>query len=199
MYATRRTTASVVGAALFAGVALAGCGSSQAASEAKPAAGAGYVAGDGSAVILTDAERKPAPDLQGTTLDGKPWSLADQKGHVTAINVWASWCAPCRAEAPTLERTYKKMAPQGVRFVGIDTRDSETAAKEFVAKYGITYPNLPDPDGQLQLAFRDTLPPQSIPSTIFIDAQGRVAARILGRVDETRLTGILDTLVKESQ
>lgn len=199
MFATRRNVASLAGCALLAGAVVAGCGSSQAASDATPAAGAGYVAGDGSAVILTDTERKPAPDLTGTTLDGKPWSLADQLGHVTAINVWASWCAPCRAEAPTLERTYKKFAPQGVRFVGIDTRDSETAAKEFVARYGITYPNLPDPDGQLQLAFRDTLPPQSIPSTIFIDAQGRVAARILGRADETRLTGIIDTLVKEQQ
>jgi peroxiredoxin len=96
-----------------------------------------------------------------------------------------------------LQRTFVKFEPQGVRFVGLDTRDSITAGQAFVDKYGITYPNLSDPDGQLQLAFRDTLPPAAIPSTVFIDKQGRVAARVLGRIDDGRLNGIIETLAAE--
>ncbi|MFI0433983.1 MAG: TlpA family protein disulfide reductase [Candidatus Nanopelagicales bacterium] len=172
-------------------------GAAQAAGAASPGSGIGYVAGDGSTVILPEAERKPAPTLAGTTLDGGTWSSADQLGHVVVANVWASWCAPCRAEAPTLQQTYTARAAEGVRFVGIDTRDTDAAAKAFVTRYGITYPNLVDPSGQLQLNFRDTLPPQAIPSTVFLDKQGRVAARILGEVDRTRLNGVIDELQAE--
>jgi len=160
---------------------------------------AGYVAGDGSALVLPEGERQPAPAIAGPTLDGATWSLADQQGQVVVANVWASWCAPCRAEAPVLQQTYLDFQDQGVTFVGIDTRDSDAAAQAFVNRYGITYPNLVDPDGQLQLAFRETLPPQAIPSTVIIDAEGRVAARILGEVDPTVLAGILSSLVAEAQ
>lgn len=159
--------------------------------------GTGYVAGDGSAVILSDAERKPAPALSGETLDGGQWSLADHAGEVVVANVWASWCAPCRAEAPTLEQVSQQRLADGVQFVGINVRDTDASAQAFVVRYGITYPNLVDSNGSLQLAFRDTLPPQAIPSTVFIDRQGRVAARVLGEIDEVRLNGILDTLVQE--
>lgn len=182
------TACSDAGAAQAAGAA---------AGAASPGSGTGYVAGDGSTVILPVAERKPAPALSGTTLDGGTWSSADQIGHVVVANVWASWCAPCRAEAPTLQQTYVARSDEGVRFVGLDTRDTEAAAKAFVSRYGITYPNLVDPAGQLQLNFRDTLPPQAIPSTIFLDKQGRVAARILGEVDHTRLNGVIDELQAE--
>ncbi len=170
-----------------------GCAGQGAAAES----GTRYVAGDGSTVLLAPAERVAAPEIAGTTLNGQQWSLAAQRGQVVVMNVWASWCAPCRAEAPTLERTFVARQPDGVTFVGLDVRDSPTAAKAFVAKYAITYPNLSDADGQLQLQFHDTLPPQSIPSTVFIDKQGRVAARILGAVDSVRLNGIIDDLVKE--
>ncbi|MDQ1247073.1 MAG: hypothetical protein QG597_1443 [Actinomycetota bacterium] len=191
--------AAVAFVLLAASAAVGGCGSQGASATGAEAAqgGQGYVAGDGSTVVLPIAERKAAPALNGTTLTGQPWSLADQRGHVTVANIWASWCAPCRAEAPTLQRTFAKFEPQGVRFVGLDTRDSITAGQAFVDKYGITYPNLSDPDGQLQLAFRDTLPPAAIPSTVFIDKQGRVAARVLGRIDDGRLNGIIETLAAE--
>lgn len=156
-----------------------------------------YVAGDGSTVVLAPDQRVAGPVVAGTTLTGQPWTSADYPGQVGVVNVWASWCAPCRAEAPVLESTYVARSPQGVWFVGLDTRDSAAAAQGFVDRYGITYPNIVDPDGQIQLGFRDTLPPQSIPSTVFIDKQGRVAARILGGVDEARLNGILDQLLAE--
>lgn len=160
--------------------------------------GTGYVAGDGSAVVLPESERKPAPPLSGETLDGGQWSLAADSGDIVVANVWASWCAPCRAEAPLLEQVAQERAQDGVQFVGINVRDTEAAAVAFVDRYAITYPNVIDDNGSLQLAFRDTLPPQAIPSTVFIDRQGRVAARVLGEIDDVRLNGILDTLMQES-
>lgn len=181
-------------ATVCAVVILPACGTS--ASTASET-GTGYVAGDGSAVVLTENERKPAPALNGETLEGGQWSLAEHAGEVVVANVWASWCAPCRAEAPTLEQVAQQRAADGVQFVGINVRDTDASAQAFVARYGITYPNLIDSNGSLQLAFRDTLPPQAIPSTVFIDRQGRVAARVLGEIDEVRLNGILDTLVQE--
>lgn len=193
-----RAAALTTAIAVMAGaLLLSGCGGQAASGTADT--GTGYVAGDGSAVVLPVAERQPAPDISGPTLEGGTWSLADHVGQIVVLNVWASWCAPCRAEAPALEQVSVETADQGVQFVGLNTRDTQAAAKAFVANYGITYPNLVDDDGSLQLAFRDTLPPQSIPSTVFIDAQGRVAARVLGEIDRSRLQGIIDTLLAEQQ
>ena len=175
---------------------LAGC-SSGSAQTAGDVAQAGYVAGDGSTVVVPESQRVKAPVLSGTTLDGAPWSSEAALGHVLVINVWASWCAPCRAEAPTLQQGYVKYQADGVQFVGLNTRDSDAAAKAFVARYAITYPNVIDTDGQIQLRFRDNLPPQSIPSTLFLDKQGRVAARVLGEIERARLDGIIETLQAE--
>lgn len=174
---------------------LAACGGS---SEAAPAeAGSGYVAGDGSIVLVPEQERVAAPSLEGVTLDGETFRLADHLGDVVVLNVWASWCAPCRAEAPELAALDRELAPSGVQFVGLDTRDSDVSARAFVEKFGIEYPNVVDRDGQLQLLFSDTLPPQAIPSTLVIDRQGRVAGRVLGKVSESSLRGLIEPLVAE--
>ena len=141
--------------------------------------------------MIDESQRQSAPDITGTTLDGQPFSLASLRGKPTILNVWASWCAPCRAEAPILEKVWQAKQPD-VHFIGLDTRDSDTAALSFIRKFGITYPNVIDRDGALQLRFSDTLPPQAIPSTIVIDAQGRVAARALGKVSESTLLGMIE-------
>jgi peroxiredoxin len=182
-----------IAGAMVALATLAGCGG--AGDSAAP--GTGFVAGDGSLVLLDPASRPTAPEISGPTLDGGTWSLADHRGEVVVLNVWASWCAPCRAEAPTLERVWRSVEGQGVQFVGLDTRDTTTAAQAFVDTYDITYPNVVDTDGRLQLLFRDTLPPQAIPSTLVIDAEGRVAGRALGRVSESDLRGFIEPLLAE--
>lgn len=182
-------------AVLVAGVLLlAGC-----ASGATSDAGGerGFVAGDGSIVLLAPDQRPAAPDVRGTTLDGEPFALADHLGEVVVLNVWASWCAPCRAEAPTLAQLSRDLAPKGATFVGLDTRDSDVAARAFVERFGIDYPSIVDRDGRLQLLFRDSLPPQAIPSTVVIDRQGRVAARLLGRASESSLLGVVEPLLAE--
>jgi peroxiredoxin len=177
-------------------VLLSGCGGA-ASGDATPGGEQGFVAGDGSIVLLAPEERAEAPVLTGPLLSGGELSTADLAGSVVVLNVWASWCAPCRAEAPDLQQVWDATAEGGVQFVGINTRDSAAAAQGFVQTYGLTYPQLLDPDGQLQLAFRDTLPPQAIPSTLVLDKQGRVAGRVLGAVSQSQLLGLIEPLVAE--
>jgi thiol-disulfide isomerase/thioredoxin len=177
--------------ALLAALTLAGC--SQEAAD--PGDSAGFVEGDGTSVILPVDQRKPAPVLTGTDLNGEPVDTSTWEGNPGVINVWASWCAPCRAEAPELVAVAKQNPD--VNFLGLDTRDSDAPARAFVEKFNIPYPNLPDPDGQLVLQFSDSLPPQAIPSTLLVDAQGRVAGRFLGAVEAGELDAAIQDLVAE--
>lgn len=155
------------------------------------------MAGDGSIVVLDEAQRTPAPDLVGTTLDGEEFRLSDHRGEVVVLNVWASWCAPCRAEAPTLAAAAAELADRGVLFVGLDTRDSDASARAFIDRFDITYPNVIDRDGRLQLLFSDSLPPQAIPSTLVVDRQGRVAGRVLGKASDSTLRALIEPLLAE--
>jgi thiol-disulfide isomerase/thioredoxin len=170
-----------------------GCGAGSPSGES----GTSFVAGDGSIVILDPAERVPAPLLTGETLAGEILSSEEFAGDVVVVNVWASWCAPCRSEAPSLERLSRDFADQGVVFIGLNTRDSDTSARSFVERFGIGYPNVIDRDGVLQLGFRDSLPPRAIPSTLVIDRSGRVAARVLGAAPESSLRGVIEAVAGE--
>ncbi len=189
----RRSAAALV--AVAGCVLLAGCsGGTGGRSQGNDIA---FVAGDGSTVVVPAANRAAAVDLQGGTLDGRTWSLADHRGKVVVVSVWASWCPPCRAEASALARAARRYTTQGVDFVGVDTRDSQSSAQGFVDHFAIPYPNLVDTDGRLMLAFRDSLPAASIPTTLVIDQQGRVAARALSEVDESRLRGMIEPLLAQ--
>lgn len=179
--------------ALVTGLALTACSSSSSSEQSNSR----YISGDGSVVIVPEAERVAAPEITGETLDGKSFNLADYKGKVLPLNIWASWCAPCRAEAPALEQLSRELGPKGVQFVGINTRDTKPAAQAFVKRFDLTYPDVWDPDGKIQLQFRGTLPPQAIPSTLVVDRQGRVAARILGKIDRTQMRELLTDLLAE--
>ena len=158
----------------------------------------GFVGGSGGLTTVAPGERKPAPEVTGTSLDGKAITLSNYRGTVVVINVWGSWCSPCRAEAPDLVKA--ATATQGkAQFLGINSLDTGKAqAEAFARAQKITYPNLYDPDGQLLLRFAGTLPPQAIPSTLVIDAQGRMAARVLGPTSERTLVGLIDDVVAGS-
>jgi thiol-disulfide isomerase/thioredoxin len=157
----------------------------------------GYVSGDGTTTIVAESERMAAPDLTGTTLDGEPFALVDHLGEVVVLNVWASWCAPCRSEADDMQQVSSELEGKGVQFVGLNTRDSQAAAKAFTDRFGLTYPSVVDTDGSRQLLFHETLPPAAIPSTIVIDRQGRVAGRAIGEVDRSRLLGMIEPILAE--
>lgn len=163
-----------------------------------PETGAGFVSGDGSVTILEPAQRQIAPNASGVDLNDVPLELSDFAGQVVVLNVWASWCAPCRAEAGALEEVALQFEDKGVQFLGLNTRDSQAAAQAFIRNYGVTYPSLVDTDGRIQLLFNDSLPPQAIPSTIVIDQLGRVAARALGTVTAATLRAMIEPLLDES-
>lgn len=163
-----------------------------------PETGSGFVSGDGSVTILEPVQRQIAPNAVGLDLNGDSLALSDFAGEVVVLNVWASWCAPCRAEAGALEEVALQFDGKGVQFIGLNTRDSQAAAQAFIRNYGVTYPSLVDTDGRIQLLFNDSLPPQAIPSTIVIDQRGRVAARALGTVTAATLRAMIEPLLEES-
>lgn len=147
----------------------------------------GYVDGSGAITQLAPSERSKPGDVAGVTLEGAQVSLSQYLGKVVVINVWGSWCPPCRSEADDLAKAANELQPQGVVFLGINTRDmSKDNARAFQRERSMPYASIFDPGGKNLLAFRGTLTPASIPSTVIIDAQGRVAASILGEVTSAR-------------
>lgn len=179
---------------LAAAVVLAGCGSD---GRVEPAAEAGFVQGGGVVTVVETDQREPAPEFSGPTLDGGEFDLADQVGNVVVLNVWGSWCAPCRAEAPALAAVAEDTAADGVVFVGVNTRDTETAAKAFEDEFEVPYTSVVDSDGRRLLAFRDTLPPAAIPSTLVVDRSGDMAARVIGPISETSLRDLVTEIAEE--
>jgi peroxiredoxin len=156
-----------------------------------------YVSGPGTVTKVPVDRRGAGIDLPGTLLGGGSFNVADHRGKVVVVNVWGSWCPPCRAEAPGLQRVWSAVRGRGVQFVGIDTRDTKASAQAFERRFGLTYPSVSDEDGELLLAFRTTLPPNAIPSTIVLDRQGRVAARIVGATTEEKLRRLVEDVLAE--
>jgi len=179
---TRLVKAIPALAAVFALVACAG------GQQGQPQAGdTRFVAGDGTMVVFDEADRKPAPDVSGQTLDGGTVSLGEYKGDVVVLNFWASWCAPCVAEAPVLKEVAAETKDDGVRFLGVAFKDDKAAALAFERNHEPGYPSLYDQPGRVALAFQGTVPPAAIPSTLIIDRKGRIAGRALGAVKYTDL------------
>ncbi|WP_405787030.1 TlpA family protein disulfide reductase [Streptomyces sp. NBC_00029] len=198
-------TAALAGAALV--VAAAGCvfaavgpvaaDAGRAGTAERPAGAVRAAAG---ATVIDPADRKAAPELAGDDLDGKPVALAGFRGHVVVLNVWGSWCGPCRAEADDLERLSRQTRDEGVRFLGINTRDPDrSAARSFVRAHGLGFPSLHDRTGELLLRFPPALlNPQAIPSTLVIDRRGRIAVSIGGAVTEDELGPLLARVTEEA-
>jgi thiol-disulfide isomerase/thioredoxin len=138
---------------------------------------------------FTPSERVTMPTLAGTTLTGRNITTSSYAaGSPLVINVWGSWCAPCRQELPLLARA----ARHGIRVLGIDEHDSTGRAAAFARAHGVTYPSLQDPDGHLLASLR-LLPRTGIPSTLFVTATGQARARVVGPLDAALLRQALRT------
>ena len=187
------TTLLVAGAAVLA-LGLSGCSSDPLAEQYREGSNKNYIAGDGSITEITLDNRGDVITFSGTTESGEKVSSADYLGNVLVVNFWYAGCAPCRAEAPDLEQVYNEMSPQGVNFLGVNVRDQAATIDSFNKRFGITYQSIIDQDGQAQLAFAAQVPPNAVPTTLVLDAQGRVAARILGQLTDP---SILSTLIND--
>jgi len=201
--AARGRAGAVLLAVLVAGLLLAGCSGSPAAPE--PAGGPSVSRGPASTqaplvpgvTVFPAANRSPAPDLSGQTLSGAPLRLRDVTGKVVVLNVWASWCAPCREESAVLAAVAAQLRDDDVRFVGLDEQNPPAAARRFVAGVGADYPHLVDSDGAL-LSRLSVLPTTGIPSTLLIDARGAMAARVVGPVTRASLLALIATVRGEN-
>ncbi|MFD0269319.1 TlpA family protein disulfide reductase [Streptomyces sp. NPDC127106] len=199
----RAVRATAAGLAVAAGCFLAGVltdGGDGGDGAGTPDGGrAGSVRTADRAAVVDPAARQNAPVLAGEDLDGKHVGLDGLRGHVVVLNVWGSWCGPCRAEADDLERLSRQTRADGVRFLGINTRDRDrAAARSFVRAHDVTFPSLHDPEGELLLRFPPALlNPQAVPSTLVIDRRGRIAAAIGGAVTDEQLRPLLARLVEE--
>lgn len=150
-----------------------------------------FIAGSGAVTKIKVGNRIPAPAISGMTLSGKNFTFT--KGSIAVVNVWASWCSPCRAEEPTLSALSQKYSD--VQFIGILTRDNPVNAEAFNRKRGTPYPTLID--DSILIGFRKSLPANAIPTTVVIDRDGNVAARISGSVTVASLSNLIEEVSAE--
>lgn len=168
------------------------------AAQAKAGDQKGYVSGDGAVETIPEADRDVPVALEGELLGGGTWDSASARGEVVVVNVWGSWCAPCVAEAPDLQEVWAGLQAEKapVQFMGIDFREDPARGAAFAKKAGITYPSLSDESGVLILALQGKAP--TVPTTLVLDTQGRIAARVNGPVAASTLRGLVDDVVAES-
>lgn len=134
----------------------------------------------------------PAPDFSLTTFTGDTFRLAEQRGKVVVINFWASWCGPCRDEAPILQNVWERYRDQGVVLVGVAYLDLDPNSRAFIEEFGITYPNVPDRGARISEAYRI----QGVPETFVVDQNGHIIEFIIAPVQPGQLDTILDRILR---
>lgn len=190
-------------APLAVALTLVGCsaGGDDLSQQWEEASGKGYVAGDGSTLSLPIAERGDPVAFSGITEWDETLGSDDTIGSVTVVNFWYAGCAPCRAEAADLAAAYAEFGSDGVQFVGVNTRDQSAQAQQFAKEFGIEYPSIMDSAGDraVQRAFAGQIPLNAVPTTLVLDAEGRVAHRVLGQLaGESQLRALISETLAES-
>ena len=161
------------------------------AAQAKAGDNKNYIAGDGSVTEYAADQRGEPVRLKGTLFDGTTVSSSEFEGDVVVLNFWYAACAPCRKEAPDLVELHDQFESEGARFYGVNIRDEANTAEAFERSFGIPYPSFQDKDGGILLAMTQFVPPSAVPTTLVLDREGRVAARILGLADKGTLKALI--------
>lgn len=194
----RKPIAAALAIASTLVLGLTGCSSDPLADQFRSGDSKNYIAGDGTVTEFAVSQRPSFMPFTGTTESGLQLSSEAFAGQVVVMNWWYAACAPCRAEAPDLQAIYEEFQDQSVQFVGVNVRDTAATALAFDRKFGISFPSIIDAQsGSVSLAFQGVVSPQAVPTTIVIDKNGKVASRILGRVDPSILKTLIKTVVGE--
>lgn len=187
---------ALLGLAIAGSALLTACsGDDPLAAQAGNSGGKNYIAEDGSVTELAVEECGEAGEFSGQTFDGDTIS-ADTLEGPALVKFWYASCAPCRVEAPNLANLSQEFS-NDVDFVGVNVRDAGDTAAAFERTFGIDYPSIEGRDGKILLDFADYVPPQAVPTTLILDAEGRVAARVLGAVEHSTLKSLLTGVVEE--
>jgi len=163
-------------------LAVAGCAPENAATSP------GYVSGDGTVTILGGPDA-PLVELTGTSYAGDPVDTADYRGSVVLINTWYASCPPCRAEAPDLVALD---ARDGVQLIGINSRDDAGTAEAFERTFSVKYPSINDANGAAVATLQGLIAINAVPTTLVLDPDGRVYARVIGRVEASTLAALVE-------
>lgn len=161
--------------------------------------GTNYVAGDGSVEEFAADNRGEQVEFDSETFDGESISAETFQDQVTVLNFWYAACAPCRVEAPDLQAIYEEFAEEGVQFYGVNTRDTQATAEAFERTFGITYPSMEDRTGQVMMAMTDYAHPSAVPTTLVLDNDGRVSARVVGIVEPGTLRALITSVLEEAE
>lgn len=186
-----------VAAAALACVALVVAGCTSEAGAGEQVANPGYVSGDGSTRQWAPAERGEPVTLTGTDYAGEAVDTSEWLGEVVVINTWFAACPPCRVEAPDLAAISAERAAEGVHLLGLNRTDDAGAAQAFEKNFEIPYPSIDDREGTATAALQGVAPIAATPTTIVLDRQGRVAARILGLLERSTLDAMIDDVLAE--
>ena len=189
----RRHNAVRIAWALAATLILVSCARTGVDEQAPSAGQVGYPTVPRNLTRIPPDQRKELPTVSGPALGrNQTISSQDYRGKVVVINVWGSWCPPCRKEAPDLQAASVE-TKEIAQFVGVTSKDYDPApAEAFVRSFKITYPSIYDPTGKVLLAFAGELPPSAIPSTMIIDREGRLAVRVLSEVSKITLVDMIN-------
>lgn len=193
----KRLNLAIAGAIVV--TVIAGCTNEPLAEQYRDGAEIGYISGDGTLREYAPQERLDPVEFTADTDEGETVSSSDYAGEVYVVNFWYASCPPCREEADDLEALAQEYREQGVSFLGVNISDQAATSQAFARKYSITYPSVLDVnDNTMNLAFARTVPPGAVPTTVVVDREGRVAARILGLIDRSSLASMIDSVLAES-
>ena len=175
-----------------------GCTNDSLAEQFREGDNKNYIAGDGTVTEFAFGSRPKAADWAGVTESGENISSEQLTGVITVMNFWYAGCAPCRIEMPELIELQDQFLSDGVQFIGVNVRDTPETALAFARQVNLNFPSVMDArTGSVVLGFTGVVTPQAVPTTLVIDSEGNVSARVLGRIDKGILEELIKTVVRE--